>query len=137
MHMEAYLVACPALHFFSIREELQLLRRLLSFPQSQLPPNKINDGNLQQMTAMGGMSRSTFLSEGAHDVTPELRLVYILISIGLVLLAGLMSGLTLGLMSMDAVDLEVGRCTIRTKFAHQMLLQIPCLIRCSGARLSN
>ena len=43
----------------------------------------------------------------SHKVTPELRLVYILISIGLVILAGLMSGLTLGLMSMDAVDLEV------------------------------
>ena len=92
---------------------------------------------MQQMTAMGGTSRSTFLSEGAHDVTPELRLVYILISIGLVLLAGLMSGLTLGLMSMDAVDLEVGRCTIRTKFAHQMLLRPPCLISCSIARLNR
>ncbi len=43
----------------------------------------------------------------SQKVTPELRLVYILISIGLVILAGLMSGLTLGLMSMDAVDLEV------------------------------
>ena len=47
------------------------------------------------------------------NVNPEMRLVYILISIGLVLLAGLMSGLTLGLMSMDAVDLEVlGRTLI-------------------------
>ena len=34
--------------------------------------------------------------------------VYIGISIGLTILAGLMSGLTLGLMSMDHVDLEVG-----------------------------
>ena len=56
-----------------------------------------------------------FLLEGAHHVTPQMRLVYILISIGLVILAGLMSGLTLGLMSMEAVDLQVGRCTISTK----------------------
>ena len=33
--------------------------------------------------------------------------LYIAISVGLVLLAGLMSGLTLGLMSLDMVDLEV------------------------------
>ena len=64
---------------------------------------------------MGGTIRATPLLESTNDVTPQLRLVYILISIGLVLLAGLMSGLTLGLMSMDAVDLEVCRCTIRTK----------------------
>ncbi|CAL5220784.1 g2852 [Coccomyxa viridis] len=59
------------------------------------------------MTATGGTIAAMLLLEGSHDVTPQLRLVYILISIGLVLLAGLMSGLTLGLMSMDAVDLEV------------------------------
>ena len=49
---------------------------------------------------------------GSPNVNPEMRLVYILISIGLVILAGLMSGLTLGLMSMDAVDLEVLGCTL-------------------------
>ena len=75
------------------------------------------------MTATGGTIAAMLLLEGSHDVTPQLRLVYILISIGLVLLAGLMSGLTLGLMSMDAVDLEVGRCTIRTKCAHQIHCQ--------------
>ena len=72
------------------------------------------------MTATGGTEKAMLLLESGHHVTPELRLVYILISVGLVLLAGLMSGLTLGLMSMDAVDLEVGRCTIRTKCAHQI-----------------
>lgn len=35
------------------------------------------------------------------------KIFYSCISIGLVLLAGLMSGLTLGLMSLDSVDLEV------------------------------
>lgn len=34
--------------------------------------------------------------------------LYIAIAAGLVVLAGLMSGLTLGLMSLDMVDLEVG-----------------------------
>ena len=34
-------------------------------------------------------------------------ILYSCVSIGLVLLAGLMSGLTLGLMSLDSVDLEV------------------------------
>ena len=54
---------------------------------------------------------------GSPNVNPEMRLVYILISIGLVLLAGLMSGLTLGLMSMDAVDLEVLGRTLIPKYA--------------------
>ena len=54
---------------------------------------------------------------GSPNVNPEMRLVYILISIGLVLLAGLMSGLTLGLMSMDAVDLEVLGHTLIPKWA--------------------
>ena len=35
------------------------------------------------------------------------KVLYLCISVGLVLMAGLMSGLTLGLMSMDQVDLEV------------------------------
>ena len=47
------------------------------------------------------------LLDGADETDPELRVFYIGISTGLVLLAGLMSGLTLGLMSMDQVDLEV------------------------------
>ena len=48
-----------------------------------------------------------FLGDGAEEEDPGLKVVYIGVSIGLVLLAGLMSGLTLGLMSMDQVDLEV------------------------------
>ena len=47
------------------------------------------------------------LQDGAEDERPGLEAVFICVSIGLVLLAGLMSGLTLGLMSMDQVDLEV------------------------------
>lgn len=77
------------------------------------------------------------LLESAHDVTPEMRLVYILISIGLVLLAGLMSGLTLGLMSMDAVDLEVSRCTIRTIFAHPRIMAATLCYRCVTVHTQN
>ena len=35
------------------------------------------------------------------------KVLFLCISVGLVLMAGLMSGLTLGLMSLDQVDLEV------------------------------
>lgn len=43
------------------------------------------------------------------DATEEgQKVLYLSISAGLVLMAGLMSGLTLGLMSLDQVDLEVG-----------------------------
>jgi hypothetical protein len=44
---------------------------------------------------------------GEHDVSPSQRLVLMVSSVGLVVTAGLMSGLTLGLMSMDVVELEV------------------------------
>lgn len=44
----------------------------------------------------------------AHEAPGTLMFyIYILIIIGLVLFAGLMSGLTLGLMSLSLVDLEV------------------------------
>jgi metal transporter CNNM len=43
-----------------------------------------------------------------HPGTPTFY-VYILVIIGLVLFAGMMSGLTLGLMSLGLVDLEVLR----------------------------
>lgn len=52
--------------------------------------------------------------EGEEVLTPGTRLAYTLISVLLVLTAGLMSGLTLGLMSLDTVELEVlkrsGKC---------------------------
>jgi metal transporter CNNM len=44
---------------------------------------------------------------GEHDLTPSQRVMFMAISVGLVIAAGLMSGLTLGLMSMDLVELEV------------------------------
>lgn len=44
-----------------------------------------------------------------HSIlTDEQWFLYIGIVVGLVLLAGLMSGLTLGLMSIDVLDMEVG-----------------------------
>lgn len=39
----------------------------------------------------------------------SLETLYVVVSVVLVLFAGLMSGLSLGLMSQDKVDLEVGR----------------------------
>ena len=42
---------------------------------------------------------------------------YIGCSVGLTLLAGLMSGLTLGLMSMDEVDLQASHCVCRTAYS--------------------
>jgi metal transporter CNNM len=49
--------------------------------------------------------------DGEHHISfdddPFLWTLCVAISIGLVCMAGLMSGLTLGLMSMDSVELEV------------------------------
>ena len=45
------------------------------------------------------------------DKDPFLFTIYLVISFGLTCMAGLMSGLTLGLMSMDATQLEVLRRT--------------------------
>jgi hypothetical protein len=45
--------------------------------------------------------------DGDEELDDFTTVLYVSISVGLVLLAGLMSGLTLGLMSLDMVDLEV------------------------------
>jgi hypothetical protein len=45
-----------------------------------------------------------------EDLPPWLFWTYLGVSIGLVSMAGLMSGLTLGLMSLDELDLEVCCC---------------------------
>jgi hypothetical protein len=47
------------------------------------------------------------MHEGEGELSPTTRLAFIVISVSLVITAGLMSGLTLGLMSMDVVELEV------------------------------
>lgn len=97
----------------TLKASLQI-RQCSSWKEIQKPQTTslTNNETLEHLGALCGTVGDTMLSllEGAHHVTPQLRLVYILISIGLVVLAGLMSGLTLGLMSMDAVDLEV-RCS--------------------------
>lgn len=46
-------------------------------------------------------------SDEEHKLSPSRRIAYLVTSVGLVMMAGLMSGLTLGLMSMDLVELEV------------------------------
>ena len=45
--------------------------------------------------------------EGEHLSSSE-KLIYSIVCICCVLIGGVMSGLTLGLMSLDTVDLEVG-----------------------------
>lgn len=61
-----------------------------------------------QCAALSEARRKVAASKMAHEEpgTPTFYL-YIAIVIGLVLFAGLMSGLTLGLMSLSLVDLEV------------------------------
>lgn len=57
------------------------------------------------------------------DATAEgQKVLYICISVGLVLMGGLMSGLTLGLMSLDQVDLEV--CTADIATVHDLKCNI-------------
>ena len=45
-----------------------------------------------------------------EEVSSGQKLIYSIVCICLVLIGGVMSGLTLGLMSLDTVDLEVGPC---------------------------
>ncbi len=47
------------------------------------------------------------------DVSSSEKLIYSIICICLVLIGGVMSGLTLGLMSLDVVDLEVSPAHLR------------------------
>ena len=61
--------------------------------------------------ARHALAGSGTTASGHHHQQPELTkeewTMYICIVVALVLLAGLMSGLTLGLMSMDVLDMEV------------------------------
>jgi hypothetical protein len=50
---------------------------------------------------------SSFQGDGDDDLDDFTTALFVAAAVGLVLLAGLMSGLTLGLMSLDKVDLEV------------------------------
>lgn len=52
------------------------------------------------------------------------KVLYLCISAGLVLMAGLMSGLTLGLMSLDQVDLEVGNQVEGLDFCRLFVLNV-------------
>ena len=54
-----------------------------------------------------GVSTASGHRHHQPELTEEEWTMYICIVIALVLLAGLMSGLTLGLMSMDVLDMEV------------------------------
>ena len=64
----------------------------------------------ESLNRMDTEAFSDVWSSGENTANPGVKLTYALISVGLILLAGLMSGLTLGLMSLDMVDLEVTIC---------------------------
>lgn len=57
--------------------------------------------------AVSALGNSTISKRHSHALTDDEWTLYISISVGLVLLAGLMSGLTLGLMSLNVLDMEV------------------------------
>ena len=59
---------------------------------------------------MGAAERSLLAGEPAQQLTPFTMWAYICISILLVLMAGLMSGLTIGLMALDDMEMEARPC---------------------------
>ena len=63
-------------------------------------------GAIWQSNSRGQLGQLRRLGDDDPLPKPE-RLLFVLASVALVLLAGLMSGLTLGLMSLDVVDLQV------------------------------
>lgn len=73
----------------------------------------------QQQAADHGSVRFLWGSAAnKEDLPPWLFWTYLGVSIGLVSMAGLMSGLTLGLMSLDELDLEV--CRVDNQCKHAM-----------------
>lgn len=71
-------------------------------------------------------------SEDAEDLSPLLFWTYLGVSIGLVTMAGMASGLTLGLMSLDELDLEVG-----SGLQADQKESVPCWLACVLCRLSS
>jgi hypothetical protein len=69
-------------------------------------------------------------SEDAEDLSPLLFWTYLGVSIGLVTMAGMASGLTLGLMSLDELDLEVG-----SGLQADQKESVPCWLACVLCRL--
>ena len=61
----------------------------------------------------------------SEDVSSSQKLIYSLVCICLVLVGGVMSGLTLGLMSLDVVDLEVSpsACALLADRAESRILR--------------
>lgn len=76
------------------------------------------------LEAAGFVVTVSSLREKPSKENEEVFTLYCVIAAALVLIAGLMSGLTLGLMSLDALDLEVGHstCIILTMHRKYVLL---------------
>ena len=55
----------------------------------------------------GGQILATLATEAEGPLNPETKVLYTCISVLLVVMAGLMSGLTIGLMAMDDMEMEV------------------------------
>lgn len=50
------------------------------------------------------------MEEPGEHLTEGQKVLFICVSFGLVIMAGLMSGLTIGLMAMDEIEMEVRTC---------------------------
>eukprot|EP00882_Tetradesmus_deserticola_P027204 GHRQ01030081.1.p1 GENE.GHRQ01030081.1~~GHRQ01030081.1.p1 ORF type:complete len:148 (+),score=55.83 GHRQ01030081.1:27-470(+) len=70
-------------------------------------PRNLRWSNAMALQAGGRLLLQSSLAGHHPELTPAERASYITISITLVCFAGIMSGLTLGLCSMDLVELEV------------------------------
>lgn len=67
------------------------------------------------------------MADGGHATGASL-IIYILVCVALVLAGGVMSGLTLGLMSMDTVELEASMPDDEAQLRNHMLTGcLPCL----------
>lgn len=65
------------------------------------------------------------LEEAEEELSESQTLLFIGISVGLVIMAGLMSGLTIGLMAMDEIEMEVRQYSVCRSRATAMLVPMP------------
>lgn len=69
--------------------------------------------------------------EGPEEaLSAETKLLFVCISIGLVIMAGLMSGLTIGLMAMDDMEMEVRHGAVNSR----TVMEAPFTFQCSTLR---
>lgn len=69
------------------------------------------------------------MEEAGEELAESQALLFIGISVGLVIMAGLMSGLTIGLMAMDEIEMEVRQYSVCRSRAATMSAGSQCLAR--------